>query len=42
MKYNDVLLISMNFYADLNYEESFNIIKSYFSEKDRFHFQLLS
>ncbi len=40
MKPNDVLMISINFFADLNYEDPLDMIRSYFSEKDRFYFQL--
>ncbi len=40
MKCNDVLMLSINFFSDLGYEDSFNMIRSYFSEKNRFYFQL--
>lgn len=40
MKPNDVLMISINFYGDLGYDDPLDMIRSYFSEKDRFYFQL--
>jgi len=40
MKCNDVLMLSINFFSDLGYEDPLNMIRSYFSEKDRFYFQL--
>jgi len=40
MKCNDVLMLSINFFSDLSYEDSLDMIRSYFSEKNRFYFQL--